>query len=241
LIFFIVSNHVQIKSAIKKDILIGILIDWNSVITYIRNYVTLTRIIMTLISYILQVYQGNVRGLDGSNVTPVAIKMLQKDATLQEKAEFLQEAKVMSHFQHKHVLRLLGVCLDTDPLLVLEFMEVGDLLSYLRRKRTLQPTDEQALRLQDLLSICEDVARGCRYLEKLHFVHRDIACRNCLVSGGGRENRVVKIGDFGLARDISLCDRILRSLRISHSHTKSSFLSTLSQSNVDLVRANKKG
>ncbi|XP_011346152.2 proto-oncogene tyrosine-protein kinase ROS isoform X2 [Ooceraea biroi] len=150
-----------------------------------------------------KVFQGNARDLEGPGITPVAIKMLRKDASSQEKTEFLQEARLMSHFRHKHVLRLLGVCLDTDPpLLVLELMEAGDLLSYLRDSRSLQPTDTHALRLQDLLAMCEDVARGCRYLEELHFVHRDLACRNCLVSARDRENRVVKIGDFGLARDI---------------------------------------
>ncbi|XP_011637649.1 proto-oncogene tyrosine-protein kinase ROS isoform X2 [Pogonomyrmex barbatus] len=151
-----------------------------------------------------KVYQGIAKDLEGSGIkTPVAIKMLRKDASSQEKTEFLQEARLMSHFRHKHVLRLLGVCLDTDPpLLVLELMEAGDLLSYLRESRSLQLTDPHALRLQDLLAMCEDVARGCRYLEELHFVHRDLACRNCLVSARDRENRVVKIGDFGLARDI---------------------------------------
>ncbi|KAL0113614.1 hypothetical protein PUN28_012637 [Cardiocondyla obscurior] len=150
-----------------------------------------------------KVFQGNAKDLEGSGITPVAIKMLRKDASAQEKTEFLQEARLMSHFRHKHVLRLLGVCLDTDPpLLVLELMEAGDLLSYLRESRSLQPADPHALRLQDLLAMCEDVARGCRYLEELHFVHRDLACRNCLVSARDRENRVVKIGDFGLARDI---------------------------------------
>ncbi|XP_066586207.1 proto-oncogene tyrosine-protein kinase ROS [Prorops nasuta] len=150
-----------------------------------------------------EVFQGNAKDLDGAEMTPVAIKTLRKGASAQEKTEFLQEARLMSHFRHKHVLRLLGVCLDTDPpLLVLELMEAGDLLSYLRASRSLQATDTQALRLQDLLSMCEDVARGCRYLEELHFVHRDLACRNCLVSAREREQRVVKIGDFGLARDI---------------------------------------
>ncbi|XP_023290821.1 proto-oncogene tyrosine-protein kinase ROS isoform X2 [Orussus abietinus] len=150
-----------------------------------------------------EVFQGNAKDLEGPGVTPVAIKTLRKGASAQEKTEFLQEARLMSHFRHKHVLRLLGVCLDTDPpLLVLELMEAGDLLSYLRASRSLLITDSRALRLQDLLAMCEDVARGCRYLEELHFVHRDLACRNCLVSTRDRENRVVKIGDFGLARDI---------------------------------------
>ncbi|XP_008552558.1 proto-oncogene tyrosine-protein kinase ROS isoform X3 [Microplitis demolitor] len=151
-----------------------------------------------------EVFQGYAKDLEApGEITPVAIKTLRKGATAQEKTEFLQEAKLMSQFKHKHVLRLLGVCLDTDtPLLVLELMEAGDLLSYLRASRPLPPTDHRALRLQDLLAMCEDVARGCHYLESLHFVHRDIACRNCLVSARNRENRVVKIGDFGLARDI---------------------------------------
>ncbi|OAD52465.1 Proto-oncogene tyrosine-protein kinase ROS [Eufriesea mexicana] len=150
-----------------------------------------------------EVFQGNAKDLERPGITPVAIKTLRKGASAQEKTEFLQEARLMSHFRHKHVLRLLGVCLDTDPpLLVLELMEAGDLLSYLRASRSLQPSDSHALRLQDLLAMCEDVARGCRYLEELHFVHRDLACRNCLVSARDRENRVVKIGDFGLARDI---------------------------------------
>lgn len=148
-------------------------------------------------------FQGTAKDLEGSGIMPVAIKTLRKGASSQEKTEFLQEARLMSHFRHKHVLRLLGVCLDKDtPLLVLELMQAGDLLSYLRDSRSLQSTDTRALRLQDLLAMCEDVARGCRYLEELHFVHRDLACRNCLVSARDRENRVVKIGDFGLARDI---------------------------------------
>ncbi|KMQ83180.1 proto-oncogene tyrosine-protein kinase ros, partial [Lasius niger] len=149
------------------------------------------------------VSQGTVKDFEGSGTTPVAIKMLPENASSQEKKEFLEEAKLMSHFRHKHVLRLLGICRDADsPWLILELIEVGDLLKYLRESRTLQPSDSHDLRLQDLLAMCEDVARGCCYLEEQHFVHRDLACRNCLISGRNRENRIVKIGDYGLAKDI---------------------------------------
>ncbi|EFN65812.1 Proto-oncogene tyrosine-protein kinase ROS, partial [Camponotus floridanus] len=131
----------------------------------------------------------------------VAIKTLRKDASSHEKKGLLKEAKLMNHFRHKHILRLLAVCLDgNSPLLVLELMETGDLLKYLRDCRNLEASDSHALRLQDLLAMCEDVARGCCYLEELRIVHRDLACRNCLVSSRNRENRVIKIGDFNLAR-----------------------------------------
>jgi len=47
--------------------------------------------------------------------------------------------------------------------------------------------------LTELVHIALDVAKGCRYLEQQHFIHRDIAARNCLVSSKGAD-RVVKIG-----------------------------------------------
>ncbi|XP_025262224.1 BDNF/NT-3 growth factors receptor-like [Camponotus floridanus] len=97
-----------------------------------------------------KVFQGNVKNLERSGTeVSVAIKMIRKDASSDEKKKFLKEAKLMNHFQHKHILRLLAVCLEGDsPLLVLELMET-DLLKYLRDCRNLQTSDSPALRLQD--------------------------------------------------------------------------------------------
>ncbi|VDL19093.1 unnamed protein product [Hymenolepis diminuta] len=58
------------------------------------------------------------------------------------------------------------------------------------------------LTIPDLLKIMWDIAKGCQYLEEQHFVHRDIAARNCLVSHNHESGRIVKLCDFGLARDI---------------------------------------
>ena len=64
---------------------------------------------------------------------------LRKGSSDQEKEEFLKEALLMSNFRHEHILRLLGVCLDNDPqFIILELMEGGDLLSYLRNARPTQ-------------------------------------------------------------------------------------------------------
>lgn len=171
-----------------------------------------------------EVWCGIVKNEDGSEER-VAIKVfitissrlsgckdllfqtLHKGATDIERREFLQEAQLMSNFKHDHILRLIGICLNKNESLlyiVMELMESGDLLSYLRKNR---PTADQpsSLKLLDLVSMCVDVASGCRYLEEMHFVHRDIAARNCLVktiSDTSESGRVVKIGDFGLTRDI---------------------------------------
>ena len=56
-----------------------------------------------------------------------------------------------------------------------------------------------------------DIAKGCEFLEQNKMVHRDIAARNCLVttlddSEANTSNILVKIGDFGLAREIYVCD-----------------------------------
>ncbi|KAF2358869.1 Fibronectin type III [Trinorchestia longiramus] len=149
-----------------------------------------------------EVFEGRTSGITG--LPPggkVAIKMLRKGATETEKCEFLKEAQLMSHFQHEHILRLLAICDDHDPFfLVLELMEGGDLLSHLRSNRA--ANGGRGLSLEELATMCVDVARGCQYLEELHFVHRDLAARNCLVSSADPRSRIVKIGDFGLARDI---------------------------------------
>ncbi|CAI2734741.1 unnamed protein product [Schistosoma spindalis] len=58
------------------------------------------------------------------------------------------------------------------------------------------------LDLPALVTIMRDICHGCRYLEEQHFVHRDIAARNCLVSHNHSSGRIVKLCDFGLARDI---------------------------------------
>ncbi len=56
--------------------------------------------------------------------------------------------------------------------------------------------------MRDLLRMSLDVANGCQYLEENHFIHRDIAARNCLLNTKNGHDRVVKIADFGMARDI---------------------------------------
>ena len=47
-----------------------------------------------------------------------------------------------------------------------------------------------------LTGMAYDVAKGLESLAELRYVHRDIACRNCLVNS----SRTVKLADFGMSR-----------------------------------------
>uniref|UniRef100_A0A8C0RX85 Tyrosine-protein kinase receptor n=1 Tax=Canis lupus familiaris TaxID=9615 RepID=A0A8C0RX85_CANLF len=153
-----------------------------------------------------EVYEGTAVDILGAGTgeTKVAVKTLKKGSTDQEKIEFLKEAHLMSKFNHPNILKQLGVCLLNEPqYIILELMEGGDLLTYLRKAR-MTTFHGPLLTLVDLVDLCVDISKGCVYLEQMHFIHRDLAARNCLVSVKDytSPSRVVKIGDFGLARDI---------------------------------------
>lgn len=74
------------------------------------------------------------------------------------------------------------------------------------------------LGLSQMLHIASQIASGMVYLASQHFVHRDLATRNCLVGA----NLLVKIGDFGMSRDVYSTDyyRVRRPSQLQDSVSK---------------------
>ncbi|XP_072321577.1 insulin-like growth factor 1b receptor [Eucyclogobius newberryi] len=148
------------------------------------------------------VYEGLAKGVVKDDPeTRVAIKTVNESASMRERIEFLNEASVMKEFNCHHVVRLLGVVSQGQPtLVIMELMTRGDLKSYLR---SLRPKEQQWSSLslpplKKMLQMAGQIADGMAYLNANKFVHRDLAARNCMVA----EDFTVKIGDFGMTRDI---------------------------------------
>uniref|UniRef100_A0A4W5JRN1 Tyrosine-protein kinase receptor n=1 Tax=Hucho hucho TaxID=62062 RepID=A0A4W5JRN1_9TELE len=149
------------------------------------------------------VYEGIAKDIvKGEPDTRVAVKTVNESASLRERIEFLNEASVMKAFSCHHVVRLLGVVSKGQPtLVVMELMTHGDLKSFLRCLRPdseNNPSGKPPPTLKEMIQMAGEIADGMAYLNAKKFVHRDLAARNCMVA----EDNTVKIGDFGMTRDI---------------------------------------
>ena len=56
------------------------------------------------------------------------MKTLKAGSSVEEKIDFLSEADMMKRFEHKNIVKLLGVCTRNEPVYtVMEYMLYGDL------------------------------------------------------------------------------------------------------------------
>ncbi|XP_068131940.1 fibroblast growth factor receptor 3 isoform X3 [Hyperolius riggenbachi] len=162
-----------------------------------------------------QVVMAEAIGIDKdkpNKAITVAVKMLKDDATDKDLSDLVSEMEMMKMIgKHKNIINLLGACTQDGPLYVLvEYASKGNLREYLRARRppgmdysfdTCKIPAEQ-LTFKDLVSCAYQVARGMEYLASQKCIHRDLAARNVLVT----DDNVMKIADFGLARDIHNID-----------------------------------
>jgi serine/threonine protein kinase len=82
------------------------------------------------------VYRGKLR-LKKSKFVPVAIKVLKENSNDSEKMDFIQEAISLQSFNHPNLVKMYGVVAENSNMhsikyIVLEYMNKGDLLNYLR-------------------------------------------------------------------------------------------------------------
>ncbi|XP_048125495.1 fibroblast growth factor receptor 2 isoform X2 [Alosa alosa] len=171
-----------------------------------------------------QVVMAEALGIDKDKpkeAVTVAVKMLKDDATEKDLSDLVSEMEMMKMIgKHKNIINLLGACTQDGPLYVIvEYASKGNLREYLRARRPpgmeysydiARVSDEQ-LTFKDLVSCTYQVARGMEYLASQKCIHRDLAARNVLVT----ESNVMKIADFGLARDVHNIDYYKKTTNVS--------------------------
>ncbi|XP_051945617.1 fibroblast growth factor receptor 2 isoform X3 [Xyrauchen texanus] len=162
-----------------------------------------------------QVVMAEALGIDKDKpkeAVTVAVKMLKDDATEKDLSDLVSEMEMMKMIgRHKNIINLLGACTQDGPLYVIvEYASKGNLREYLRARRPpgmeysydIARVSDETLTFKDLVSCTYQVARGMEYLASQKCIHRDLAARNVLVT----ESNIMKIADFGLARDVHNID-----------------------------------
>ncbi|XP_030243710.1 tyrosine-protein kinase Fer isoform X2 [Drosophila navojoa] len=121
----------------------------------------------------------------------VAVKTCRMTLPDEQKRKFLQEGRILKQYDHPNIVKLIGICVQKQPIMiVMELVPGGSLLNYLRKNSNTLTTRQQ-------MGMCRDAAAGMRYLESKNCIHRDLAARNCLVDF----EHSVKISDFGMSRE----------------------------------------
>ncbi|GAB4818221.1 hypothetical protein N2152v2_005267 [Parachlorella kessleri] len=134
-----------------------------------------------------KVYQGLLNG-----ITPVAVKILHRDAQRDAMADLANEVEILKACQHPSIVQFLGACLQSQWLmLVTEFMPGRDLA----RSITLPQFRWYARGRRCAL----DILRGLVFLHENGVVHFDLKSNNILISADG----TAKIADMGLSRFLS--------------------------------------
>ncbi|XP_061670524.1 focal adhesion kinase 1-like isoform X2 [Syngnathoides biaculeatus] len=134
------------------------------------------------------VHQG-VYNIPDKPALAVAVKTCKNCTSDSVREKFLQEALTMRQFDHRHIVKLIGVITENPVWIIMELCTLGELRSFLQVRK-------YSLDLATLILFAHQLSTALSYLESKRFVHRDIAARNVLVSSID----CVMLGDFGLSR-----------------------------------------
>ncbi|KAG5248087.1 wall-associated receptor kinase [Salix suchowensis] len=138
--------------------------------------------------------------------TLVAVKKFKGVDKAQMNEEFQKEMGVISQVNHRNVVKLLGLCLETRvPLLVYEFISNGTLYKHIHDK-----TSRLLASWSNRLRIASEIALALNYLHSLAdppIIHGDVKSVNILLDN----KYTAKIADFGASILLSADKTIIAS------------------------------
>ncbi|KAF0682558.1 Aste57867_25356 [Aphanomyces stellatus] len=135
-------------------------------------------------------YGSVLKAVNRTSGEVVAVKKMKKKFYTWEECMQLREVKSLKKLNHPNIIKLKEVIRENDELFfVFEFMENNLYETMKKRDRHFPESKIRNLMYQML--------QGLAFMHKHSFFHRDIKPENMLVKGD-----VVKVADFGLAREI---------------------------------------
>lgn len=89
-----------------------------------------------------------------SSKLEVAVKTCRLTLPDEQKRKFLQEGRILKQYDHPNIVKLIGICVQKQPIMiVMELVPGGSLLNYLRKNTA-------TLNIKQLISMCKDAAAG---------------------------------------------------------------------------------
>jgi serine/threonine protein kinase len=136
-------------------------------------------------------YGSVVKAVNKNTEEIVAIKKMKQKYYTWDECMSLREIKALRKLNHKNIVKLKEVIRVKDDLyFVFEFMEKNVYQKIQHRSEDLPEKDVKIVIYQSLA--------GLAHMHKHGYFHRDLKPENLLCNGD-----IVKLGDFGLAREIN--------------------------------------
>ncbi|MDI1442493.1 serine/threonine-protein kinase [Polyangium sp. 6x1] len=133
----------------------------------------------------------------------VAVKVL-RVASLSHRHRLRREARLCGAIAHRHVVEVYDAG-ETDvgePFLVMQLLHGETLADLLRRRRRLEPPEAAR--------IGRDIARALATTHAKNIIHRDLKPSNVFLhQEPGTEGAVVKVLDFGVAKELDADDTLV--------------------------------
>lgn len=115
-------------------------------------------------------------------------------------SQALKEVSNMKKLQHPNIVHYHNSFQEGSKLyIVMEYVDGGDLMSYISDRKNRFLTEEAILRIFIQITI------GLRYLHEHKIVHRDLKPQNIFLTRVG----VIKIGDFGVSRSLDRSSELM--------------------------------
>ncbi|MBG0765918.1 MAG: Stk1 family PASTA domain-containing Ser/Thr kinase [Tissierellales bacterium] len=137
-----------------------------------------------------EVYKAKCRVLNRF----VAIKVLRNEFVGDEEfiSKFKDESQAAAKLNHNNIVNIFDTGIDGDiHYIVMEYVEGTTLKEYIKKNKPLD--------IKESINIASQIAEALRHAHGNKIIHRDIKPQNILLT----EDKLAKVGDFGIARAIS--------------------------------------